>query len=227
MNSARSNSFRNGMSLLEVIVATAMFSVVAAAIVGVFSFTVGTQLREQRTLACAEVANRMVLSYLDDKTKMPDPHKTLEYGPGDTPMKFRWEYREDPISLVENNSDARDKTRSPSPLRGDRFRQVTVHVWLGEESGGGFSPDEGVPQFTLTRMFDPMYLRNPDSSMATMMSPTGRAQFIDVMQGNYSNLGNAPQIQRGTRPVIGGGSGRLRPGDAFGRSRMSGRGRDQ
>ena len=37
------------MTFLEVVVATAMFGVVAAAIVGVFSFTVGTQLREQRT----------------------------------------------------------------------------------------------------------------------------------------------------------------------------------
>lgn len=226
MKRAAFHPVRRGMTFLEVVVATAMFGVVAAAIVGVFSFTVGTQLREQRMLACAEVANRLVLSYLDDKTKMPDPNKTLEYGPGETPIKFRWEYREDAVSLVENSSDARDKNRAPSPLRGDRFRQVTVHVWLAEESGGSRSPGAGTPEFTLSRMFDPLYPRNPDSFMEMMLSPTGRTQFFDVMQGKYSNSGNAPQIQRGSRPVIGGGSGRVRPGDAFGRGRGRG-GRDR
>ncbi len=220
---ARPNS-RRGMTFLEVVVATAMFGVVAAAIVGVFSFTVGTQLREQRNLACAEVANRLVLAYLDDKTKMPDPHKTVEYGPTDTPMKFRWEYREDPVSIVEANRDARDKTREPSPLRADRFRQVSIHVWLSDESGGNVVPTEGTPQFTLTRMFDPLYPRNPDSFMATMMSPAGRTQFFDVMQGKYTDGGTAPKIQKGSRPTIGSsGNGRVGPSDAFGHGRRGGR----
>lgn len=209
------------MSFLEVLIATAMFAVVAAAIVGVFSFTVGTQLREQRTLACAEVANRLVLSYLDDKTKMPDPHNTVEYGPPDGLLKFRWEYREDPVSIIEANRDGRDKNREPSPLRADRFRQVSVHVWLGEESGGSRVPGPGTPEYTLTRMFDPLYPRNPDSFMAFLMSPQGREQFFKVMQGVYTNPGNAPEIQRGSRPSIGSGgsSGFTSPSsDLFGKS---------
>ncbi len=217
------------MSFLEVVIATAMFGVVAAAIVGVFSFTVGTQLREQRTLACAEVANRLVLSYLDDKTKMPDPRNTVEYGPPETPLQFRWEYREDPVSIVEGNRDSRDKNREPSPLRADRFRQVTVHVWLGEVSGGSRVPGEGTPQYTLTRMFDPLYPRNPDSFMAFLMSPQGREQFFNYMQGKYTNGGNAPEIQRGSRPTIssGGSSGFTSPSsDLFSKSssRTGGRG---
>jgi prepilin-type N-terminal cleavage/methylation domain-containing protein len=187
---AKHCSMRRGMTFIEVVFAMALFGVVAASVLGVISFSLNAQLREQRTLACAEVANRMVLAYLDDSTSMPDPHKTLEYGPSEDPLKFRWEYREDGVTLVESGGDARDRSRV-SPLRQDRFRQITVHVWLGEESGGTYGPDESTPQVTLTRMFDPLYTRNPDSFMKMMMDPAGRQRFFDYMQGNYRNTGNA------------------------------------
>ena len=213
-----------GMTFLEVVVAMALFGVVASAIIGVFSFTMGSQLREQRTLACAEVGNRLVLAYLDDRTTMPDPNKTLEYGPDDHPIKFRWEYREDPITLVESGADARDHSRT-SPLRQDRFRQITVHVWLAEESGGSFHAEDWTPQVTLTRMFDPLYTRNPDSFMKVMTDPANLRRFMDDMQGNYHNAGNAAPPAHPTpitRPPTQNGGGRgtsLQPGGAFGKGK--------
>ena len=207
------------MSLIEVIVAMALFGVVTSAVLGVFSFAVGTQMREQRTLACAEVANRLILAYLDDRSTMPDPNKTLEYGSPDQPLKFRWEYREDPITLVETGGDSRDRTRS-SPLRMDRFRQVTVHVWLGEESAGAFRPADWVPQVTITRMFDPLFTRNPDSFIKIMTDPANLRRFMEYMQGIYSNGGNAPP-PHGTpitnpKPP----TGTILPGGAFGQQKV-------
>lgn len=210
------------MTFLEVIVALALFGVVASAVVGVFSFAVGAQLREQRTLACGEVANRLILAYLDDRTTMPDPSRTLEYGSPDTPLKFRWEYREDPVTLVEVGNDSRDRSRA-SPLRMDRYRQVTVRVWLAEESGGAFKRADWVPQVTMTRMFDPLYTRNPDSFIKIMTDPANLRRFMEYMQGIYSNGGNAAPYSSGN-PLIGppgSGPGVINPKGAFGKKKTS------
>src|SRR5215831_14815037 len=96
-----------GMTFLEVVVATALLAVVSAAMFGMFGFATGMQLRGQRMLACAEVANRLMLQYLDEPTKMPLTPKTVVYGPPEAPATFRWEYREEPIQLIEANPDGR------------------------------------------------------------------------------------------------------------------------
>jgi type II secretory pathway pseudopilin PulG len=205
------------MSFLEVIFATALFGIVAASILGVFSFTINAMSREQRQLACAEVAHRLIMAYMDDKTEMPDTNKTIEYGPGESPLHFRWEYREDPITLVEPKKDRRLKIRE-SPIRSDRFRQVTVRAWLAEESGGTLRPEESTPQITLTRMYDPLFMRNPDSFINMVMSPKGQPEFLRGLQGKDELKGNAP-APRSER--FGGRRNRdgIQPRDAFQRGR--------
>jgi len=183
------------MTFLEVVFATALFGLVAASILGVFSFTMNAVSREQKLLACSEVANRLIMAYMDDRTTMPDPSKTVEYGPEERPLKFRWEYREDPITLVEPKQDVR-ANQTDRPLRADRFRQVTVHVWLSEDSGGSRNPDDTTPQTTLTRMYDPLFLRNPDSFINMVMTPSSQARIISELQGNAPALGNAAAPSR-------------------------------
>lgn len=221
MPKARSIATRRGMTFLEVVVATAMFGVVAASIVGVFSFAVGTQVRQQRLLACAEVANRLIISYMDDSTSLPDPNKTVEFGPKDNALKFRWEYREDPLVLVESNSDKRDAA-SLGPLSNDRYKQVTVHVWLAEESGGSRAPTDTTPQVTLTRMFDPVYPRNPDSFMNMIRNPKGFQGLMDSMQGFNRERGNAAAPSRRSQGSSRHG-GSIRPSEAFGHGGDRGR----
>ncbi len=211
------------MTFLEVVFATALFAIVASSILGVFSFTVSAVTREQRQLACAEVANRLIMSYMDDPTDMPDPNKTVDYGPAESPLHFRWDYQEDPITFVEPKGDARQRVRE-SPLRNDRFVQVTVKVWLAETSGGSRVADESTPQIVLTRMYDPTYLRNPDSFMNLLTSP-GRGQewFFKQLQGT-TELRNSGResagATRGGRLSRGGsGSRGVSPQDAFRRGR--------
>ena len=211
------SNHHRGMTFLEVVFATALFGIVTAAIMGVFSFTVNAIAREQRLLACSEVAHRLIMEYMDDKTKMPDPNKTIEYGPQESKLKFRWEYREDPITLVEPRADVREKGRE-TPLRSDRFRQVTVHAWLAEGSGGSRIPDEMTPQITLTRMYDPMYLRNPDSFIHMILAEGSRDRFLKEMEGKGEALGNAPAPTRGNRVSVPSGRSGIRPGDAFQRT---------
>ena len=76
---------RAGITFLEVVVGVALLGIVTAAMLGTINFATGIQLRQARMLACSEVANRLVLEYLDDPTKLPDPGKTVEYGPPEAP----------------------------------------------------------------------------------------------------------------------------------------------
>lgn len=231
MNPIR-RSPRRGMTFLEIVVATAMMGVVSAAIFGVFGFLTNEQWREQRKLDATEVANRLVLQYLDNPTGMPDSRKTLEYPLG-SGNKYRWEYSEDQVRLDEVAPEQRDQQRQ-SPLSPDRFMQVTVRVWLSEDSGGARTPDVSTPAATLTRMLDPVYPRNPDSYMGQLNNPTDFRRIMEAMTG--FNAGGAmvttggglqgrgprgPQNgpQGGTRPQRG-EQGTVRPGDAFGRGRQ-------
>jgi prepilin-type N-terminal cleavage/methylation domain-containing protein len=218
---------RPGLTFIEIVVAVALLGVVSAAMFGVTSFAAGMQLRQQRMLACTEVANRLMLQYLDEPTKMPEAPKVAEYGPVQTPSHFRWEYREEPIELIEANADARDQSHS-STLPTDRFRQVTIRVWLSEDSGGSRFPDESTPTAVLSRMIDPLYPRNPDSFMNMLNDPAGFQQFMGSMmgfQGNTVSRGGLPggqnqNGQRGGRNGQGrgqGGPGGINPGQAFNR----------
>lgn len=210
---------RRGMTFLEVVFATALFAIVASSILGVFAFTVNAVNREQKMLACAEVANRLILAYMDDPTDMPDPGKTIEYGPDESPLHFRYDYQEDPLVLIEARGDAKERMRD-SPLRADRYVQVSVKVWLAEKSGGTRNAEDSTPQFVLTRMYDPAYLRNPDSFMRMLQNPgAGQKRFFDVLQGRL-------ELRRGSGERATGGMSRpsqrpsgVSPRDAFGQSR--------
>jgi hypothetical protein len=217
-----------GLTFIEIVVAFALLGVVSGALFGVTGFATGMQLREQRRLACAEVANRMMLQYLDDATAMAEMPKVTAYGPDGNPSKFRWEYREEPIQLIKANADAWDQTKT-SALPEDRFLQVTVRVWLSEESGGSRFPDESTPTATLTRLLDPVYPRNPDSFMNMLNDPQAFRTFMNTMmtgnqgatfRGNGNPGGRNQNGQRGNgngRQRGQFGPGNLRPGQAFGR----------
>jgi type II secretory pathway pseudopilin PulG len=210
---------RAGMTFLEVVAAFALLGVVTAAIFGVFGFVSGTQLRQQRMLGCAEVANRLMLQYLDEPTGMPDTHKPVEYGPQGAPARFRWDYSEDPVQITEVLADQRDQSRQ-SPFSPDRFRQVTIRVWLSEESGGSRFPEGDTPSATLSRMVDPMAPRNPDSFMNMLQNPEAFRQFMQTMMGFQGNTvrggtpgGNAQGQNRPDRTQF--GAGGLDPRGAF------------
>lgn len=166
------------MTFLECVAATALLAMVASSIFGVFGFVVSSQTRQLQRLASAELANRLVLMYLDDPISMPEPTKTLEYGP----HLYRFEFREQPLALTEAVPEGRDRNR-PSPLPLDRFTEVSVRVWLSEKSGGTIDGSGGVPQATVSRMFDPLAFRNPDSIEAQFKDPVRWQRYMERLMG--------------------------------------------
>jgi prepilin-type N-terminal cleavage/methylation domain-containing protein len=231
---------RRGMTFIEVVCASAIVGIVAAAVFSAFSFVSLTQVRETRNLACMEVANRLMLSYLDNPSGLGEGQRVVEYGPPEAAAKFRYDLSEQPVKLVEVAADRRSDSRSPLKL--DRFKVITVRVWLSEESGGARSPGNNVPEATLTRMIDPVALRNPDSIANMMKDPRQYERFMQSIMGfsqpaaaAVAGTGNSSGAGLGPAGSTGNGgragmytprSRSARPGrggarDAFGRQRSN------
>lgn len=174
---------RRGMSLLEVLAATATLSLAAGVMALAVSFVVGAQRRDERILAAAEIANRLVLMFLDDRSGMPSESLPIPYGNDD----FRFSIDDGTVQVTESPQvrDAKREAGRQSPIRTDRMRQLTVTVWLAEDSGGSRQFDAAVPSRTLIRLYDPLAVdRNPDSAEWLINREGGVESLMREVMGN-------------------------------------------
>lgn len=148
-----------GMSLMEITCAVAFLGIVLAFTMTALSMVMGEQTRLRQKLAAAELANRLIISYLDDETSLPERGRPIEYA-GE---RYRWQMREAPARLIHTNTERADTLQTQSSLMVDRMQVVSFDVWLSEESGGATSIEPGVPNATLARLVDPLAMRNADS----------------------------------------------------------------
>jgi type II secretory pathway pseudopilin PulG len=165
------------MSFLEVVLALAILSMIAATTLSAISSITGQARASRQRLAAMELANRLVLQYMDDPTRMPRAELPLEYAQ----ERYRWSFREGSVSMLPVIAPEERTTLGPRRL--DRFKTITVTVWLGEESGGRAVPDEGTPGAVLTRLMDPYALRNPDAIERLLADPQRRQWFLEAFTG--------------------------------------------
>lgn len=160
---------RRGMTFLEVTLATALLALVTASVFTAINFAVGSQSRHEQLLGAAEVASRVVVMYLDDPdATLAQQNRPMDYGP----LRYRWSANWSPITL-EADAEAAAQSGIGSGPSLSQLQELTVHVWLSEESGGARDPVQGVPQVSIKRMLDmnPTF-RNPDSLEGALESGT-------------------------------------------------------
>jgi len=150
------------MTFLEVVFATTILAMIVSVMFGSIGFMLGRQRVEQRSLGAAELANRLMLQYLDDFTSMPDQNLPIAYGPD----RYRWDLERKWLRLEP--AEPAHKTRTGTLDRGgsliEKSKLITIRVWLGEESGGSFVADASVPKASVSRIVYPFLAgRNPDS----------------------------------------------------------------
>jgi hypothetical protein len=185
---------RRGLTLLECVGAVVMLAVVTAGIFTAVGFVLNSSAREQERLGAVELANRLVLLYLDDSKHMPSPTLPLDY----EQFQYRWTIEEAPIRLhdaVPARAPEGGGSSQPiqSPLTLDRLKQVSVRVTLSRGPGtswAGFTP----PEASITRVLDPLTIRNPDAFSNKINTPEGIRDLLDIMSG------------MGSRSVGGGGT---------------------
>ena len=184
---------RPGFTFLETVAAAALLGILAAAVFGALNAMVSSQSRMRQRLACAELANRIILMYLDDKETMPPRGVSIPYAGSE----YRWEMTERPVEIVPARPDvAAERAAENRELRLDRIQNVTVRVWLDDGTGQTATFTEAGPFAVLTRMVDPIgrAMRNPDSAEYLLRDPNSPRfqEFMsDLQRFSSSGRGSA------------------------------------
>lgn len=188
--------------------ALAILSMIAATSLSAISAVTGQARAARHRLAAMELANRLILQYMDDPTRLPRAELPIEYAQ----ERYRWGLREGSVSMVPVVPAEERSTLGPRRL--DRFKTVTITVWLSEESGGTPQPEVDTPGAVLTRMLDPYALRNPDAIERLLADPERRQKFLEAFTGGAPSAppsGSTPAAPGGrgggnpVRPAAGGG----------------------
>jgi type II secretory pathway pseudopilin PulG len=172
-----------GVTLLEVVFATVVLALAVATMASTVSAISSQQGRSQHLLGAAELANRLVIQYLDDERSMPSEALTLSYG--DAEYRFRVNITRVQSQLDESIERALDElpTEQTGPTP-DRLKKIAVTVWLSEKSGGTYIPNQGAPQQTLVRIVDPLALhRRPPESVDNLLK-SGAERILERLRGD-------------------------------------------
>lgn len=154
--SRRSPRRAPGLSLLEVVLSVVMLTGVATSIMSAIAYVERADARDKRRLAAHEIANRLVLQWLDDKEQMPEPGLPIAYGDR---YQFFFELSVTQVQMELNEQQVRTRTTFQSL---DRYRLVAVRVFDSDDS----DPRAVVPGEELAllwRVYDPAFNRNPDA----------------------------------------------------------------
>ena len=166
---------RRGTTLLEAVLATILLGMVAATLASAVAFMASSQRRSQQRLGAAELANRLMLQYIDDQDAMPNSTLPIEY---DIDL-YRWMIEVSPVEFTMAQPSVEEENSTVgSGINFERIRLVSIKVWLSEDSGGarGFSTQH--PNSQLTRLIDPLAFSNPDSLQTLLDTPGGMERLF-------------------------------------------------
>ncbi len=172
----RSTRCAPGLTLLEVILSVVILTGVATSIVSAIAYVEGADARDRRRLAAHEIANRLVLQWLDDNKAMPEAWLPIAYGD-------RYEFFYD-LSITQVRMELNQKqVRTETVLQGlDRYRLVAVRVFDADYSDPR-RPVPGEELALLWRVYDPAYGRNPDATTRFGENEENILELINLILG--------------------------------------------
>lgn len=163
------------MTLLEVVLSVMLLALVTASVTGAISSITGMETRNRQRLGAYELANRLMLQFLDDYEALPDKSLPLEYGP----YLFYWDLEKSPMKMVINS---KQESGGASLLGLDRYKFISVTVFAAEPAGD--YTRRGEPLASISRVVDPALPRNPDSMDLVGKSPDKiRNMILDAIGG--------------------------------------------
>lgn len=177
MNTQRRYATRRGVTFLEAVLASVLLAMVASTLAGSVAFMTRSQTRMDQKIGAAELANRLVLQYIDDRDSLPDKALPIEY---DVHL-YRWTLEEAPVEFVFDNVVADSSGGVGSGASLGRIKLITIRVWLSADSGGSLAYSSEVPNCTITRLIDPLAFNNPDSLETLLNQPGGIERLFESM----------------------------------------------
>nr|AQQ75202.1 hypothetical protein [uncultured bacterium] len=145
-----------GLTFLEIVLSIAMLALVGGVITGTVSFFSSSTMLERHRLNAMEVANRVILTKLD-QPKWEPASMSRRY----TLNGFRYAFnmRVDLVDVAENEDVKTQKAEEADlSARISQMEQITVTVTLDEP----MSRFSGMPLATLVRIYDPTRTLGPD-----------------------------------------------------------------
>lgn len=165
-----------GLSLLEVTLAVVMLTGVATSIMSAIAYVERADARDRKRLAAHEIANRLVLQWLDDNKQMPEPWLPIAYGDR---YQFFFELSVTPAIMELNETQGHGETT----LQGlDRYRIVAVRVFDADETDPR-RPVRGPELALMWRIYDPSAARNPDAIKRFGENPENVLELINLILG--------------------------------------------
>jgi hypothetical protein len=177
MRHRRHIPIRPALSIIEAVFAVAMLALVAASLFSTIDFLLTRQVAQDRKLAAMEIANRVMLQYLDDPREL-DASKGLpiRYHPSTNADLFRWELEETDVD-IELDPAVASLGENAQSFDTRAIYHVTVRVWLSEHSGGAYRPAQSPIVLELKRIVDPLGMRTPQQ-VGNIFNDFGRIQEI-------------------------------------------------
>jgi type II secretory pathway pseudopilin PulG len=172
---------RRGLTFLEAILAMVLLSMVAVTLSTAVSTMSKSQRRMDQKLGAAELANRLILQYIDERDSLPDKALPIEY---DRDL-FRWTLVEAQVKFeFDQQSEEASSDSVGSGVSLNRIKLITIRVWLGADSGGSRSYTPDVPNVVITRLIDPLAFSNPDSLETLINKPGGIEKLFENFLNN-------------------------------------------
>lgn len=149
---------------------------IGATLAAAASFMTMSQRRSEQRLAAAELANRLMLQYIDNQDAMPSDALPVEYNAD----KFRWTMTVEPVRIeMVNPAEVQDSRSVGGGINFDRIKLVSIRVWLGEDTGGSRGFTTEVPNAFVSRLIDPLAFNNPDSLQTMLEEPGGLERLFE------------------------------------------------
>lgn len=159
-----------GVTFVESVLGVVLLGLVTASLAGAVAFMRNNQTRLEQRLGAAELANRLILQFIDDDESLPSRALPIEYGD----RLFRWSMDQQRVRFNTRTSGTGGGNEGiGGGVSLDRIQLVTVRVWLAPESGGTRDFDPETPNAVITRLIDPLAFSNPDSLQTLIESPGG------------------------------------------------------
>ncbi len=212
---------RRGTTLIEVVLAALLLSIVVTMIVSTVSNVTLADMRGRQRLEALELANRLLLQFLDDKEKMPASSAHIMQGMG----AYRWALRETPVRMDFPDASVftvREGATSTRVL--EQTVLLSVTVWTGVPDGlGGYAQGEELA--TLARVHNPMsaITRNPDVLLRATSNPDQLLKLLlQMVEQGRGSVGSGSGSGSGAGSKGGGSGSRSQPFSGTRRSGSSG-----
>lgn len=198
----RSPCARSGLTLLEVVLATVLLTFVVSVTMSAFNYIYGQSERQVARLGAMELANRLMIIFLDDENEFKRQPHTLDFDG----RQYHWTSREEGVTVLP----VIDGESARAIKSAERLRNIEIEVWLAGGAGASDVPDPAAPSARVVRLVDVIYM-NPDSVSNTMSSDEGIKGIIDRVMRTH---GGSAVPRTGTPGGTTSGGSSRRPGPA-------------